>query len=68
MTDLISIRNFLHSSVFLTPPKVQKRESSIKEKENIKEMEWAKTKTISSNAQIRRLQQRNGDYNKEGAN
>ena len=31
-------------------------------------MEWAKTKTISSNAQIRRLQQRNGDYNKEGAN
>ena len=66
MTDLISIRNFLHSSVFLTPLKVQKREGSIKEKENIKEMEW--TKTIASNAQIRRLQQRNGDYNKEGAN
>ena len=67
MTDLISIRNFLHSSVFLTPLKVQKREGSIKEKENIKEMEWTKTKTTASNAQIRRLQQRNGDY-KEGAN
>ena len=30
-------------------------------------MEWTKTKTTASNAQIRRLQQRNGDY-KEGAN
>ena len=67
VAEPISIRNFLHSSVFLTPLKVQKRESSVKKKGDLKGMELTKTKTIASNAQIRRLQQKNGDY-KEGVN